>query len=415
MEYPVLSYESLRSAVSGTTAAIRRVTKLFPAGGSEKVFPPTYEGAEYAVESRKVRSSDGTLQTMPTVLLDSVQSQANRLELALLRGYRAGKLRFPMMWTDFAAGEENPWLCGLGRITALEAPHRLADAIFRDSQLEGVPFRESTVGKSLDDARTTNATPVFRLCPSALVFGFWDSTGPRGGLGAKVQRALVSEIVGFDVTAGVRPSSRIDPLQIEREGITVYEKPDGGWTLDPAAAKTKDGKAVKFGKDGKPSEINHGNITPSLRDKNGNPNHGGFTLAYAEQTTVLSIAALRKLQFPLQSPTRADQGETDDAARTVLAALGLAAVCFLDQEGYDLRSRCLLDGKPGTFELLDRGRAQPFGLDADASARLLEEASQRAAALGLPWWLEPITLTPSQELKQLVLKSREKSVAVPAE
>ncbi len=48
----------------------------------------------------------------------------------------------------------------------------------------------------------------------------------------------------------------------------------------------------------------------------------------------------------------------------MLAALGLAAICLLDEDGYDLRSRCLLDGKPGTFEFIGRGQASPFTLDA---------------------------------------------------
>ncbi len=54
----------------------------------------------------------------------------------------------------------------------------------------------------------------------------------------------------------------------------------------------------------KPSEVNHGNITPSLRHEDKNTrkqvlNHGGVTLAYAVQQTVLSLAALRRLRFPV--------------------------------------------------------------------------------------------------------------------
>jgi hypothetical protein len=44
--------------------------------------------------------------------------------------------------------------------------------------------------------------------------------------------------------------------------------------------------------------------------------------------------------------------------------LGLAAVCFLDEDGYDLRSRCLLDGKPGTMQFVGRGATKDFELDA---------------------------------------------------
>ena len=78
----------------------------------------------------------------------------------------------------------------LGRITVLEAPHRLADAIFRDSLLEGTLFRLSEMGRAITDARPGNATEMFRYAPTALLFGQWDSTGPKGGLGSKFQRAL---------------------------------------------------------------------------------------------------------------------------------------------------------------------------------------------------------------------------------
>jgi CRISPR-associated protein Csb1 len=44
----VLNIELLKKAVDGDFAAIRRITRLEPQG--EKVFPPTYEGGEYADE-----------------------------------------------------------------------------------------------------------------------------------------------------------------------------------------------------------------------------------------------------------------------------------------------------------------------------------------------------------------------------
>ena len=156
----------------------------------EKTFPPTYEGGEYATETRQVRDADGKVQTVGTVLLDSVQSQANRLEMALLRGYDAGRVKMPLLAVDFAGDGSDPVLAEIGRLTALEAPHRMCDAIFRDSLYQGQKFREFGPGERLNSAKSANATTVFELCPTALIFGFWDSTGPRGGLGAKAQRAL---------------------------------------------------------------------------------------------------------------------------------------------------------------------------------------------------------------------------------
>ncbi len=406
----MLNLKSLTNAAVGEYAAIRRVTRLEPQG--EKVFPPTYEGGEYAEESRQVRAEDGKVLKVETVLLDSVQSQANRLEMALLRAYEGGRIKMPLLEVKFAGPGVDPILQEIGRITALEAPHRMCDAIFRDSMHKGRPFREQELGAKLNGAKTSNATTVFELCPTALLFGFWDSTGPRGGGGAKVQRALVSEIVGYEAEGGKRSSSRIDPLQIENN-LEIYKRAGGGWTFDPAQAEQKNGQPVKT----KPSEINHGNITPSLRHEDKNTrkqvlNHGGVTLAYALQHTVLSLAALRRLRFPIDGVATP---HVDGAARSVLAALGLAAICFLDEDGYDLRSRCLLDGKPGTFEFVGRGETSPFSLNADGAAQLLRDAGDAAKAVGLPWSEKLITLQPSPELSRLVVESRRRSTAEGAE
>lgn len=399
-----LDLKTLKKAVAGEYAAIRRVTRMEALG--EKIFPPTYEGGEYATEQRQVLNpKDETVQPVETVLLDSVQSQANRMEMALLRAYDGGRLKMPLLAVDFKGDGSDPILSEIGRLTALEAPHRMCDAIFRDALYQGQPFRTVGLGERLNSAKPSNATVVFELCPTALIFGFWDSTGPRGGLGAKVQRALVSEIVGYQTTKeNKRTSSRIDPLAIENN-LDIFRKMGGGWTFNESdAEKNAKQEPVKI----KPSEINHGNITPSFKNKDGKLNHGGVTMAYAEQQTVLSLAALRRLRFPINGASKA---ETDLAARTVLAALGLAAICFLDEDGYDLRSRCLLDGKPGAMAFVGRGEVQPIELDAGAAAGLVAEAVAEAKELGLPWPEGPLVLEPSVDLSRLVVESRTRAMA----
>ena len=398
-----LDLKTLKGAVAAEYAAIRRVTRMDGVG--EKIFPPTYEGGEYATEQRKIHDEYGAVQTVETVLLDSVQSQANRMEMALLRAYDSGRLKMPLMAIDFAGDRSDPILAEIGRLTALEAPHRMCDAIFRDALYQGKAFRTAGPGERLNAAKASNATVVFELCPTALIFGFWDSTGPRGGLGAKVQRALVSEIVGYQTTKdNKRTSSRLDALGIENN-LEIFRKTGGGWTFEVSQAeKTSKGEPVKL----KPSEINHGNITPSFKNKDGKLNHGGVTVAYAEQQTVFSLAALRRLRFPLGG---ASNPEIDLAARTVLAALGLAAICFLDEDGYDLRSRCLLDGKPAAMAFVGRGEVQEFGLDASASALLVAEAAAEAKGLGLPWPETPLVLQSSPDLSRLVVDSRKRAMA----
>lgn len=94
-----LTLRALKAAVRGSAAAFRCVTDYQPAGGpGDKVFPPTYEGGRYATEQR-IDPETGEVQDC--VLLDSVQSQANRMELALLEAHRNGAASLPLLVTRF--------------------------------------------------------------------------------------------------------------------------------------------------------------------------------------------------------------------------------------------------------------------------------------------------------------------------
>ncbi len=393
------------------------------------MFPPTFSETirvrvgeaehttKYAAEVRRV---DG--ESRLCVLLDSVASQANRMEEALQRAWDDGRLQFPMVRVDFtgATDEDSRFdlstLGGTGYLTALEVPHRLADAILRDSMLGDLRFRASEPGRAFTDASPHHATPIFSLCPTALVFGMWDSTGPKGGQGAKFQRVLVSEIVGVGVEFGRKTSSRIDPASIESNGGPVFiaADPEEEWTLDEARALREKGKPVAFsrrGKDkpGRPSNINHGNVTPQIESE-----AGGVTLDYAEQVTVLSLPALRRLRFPRDVSGVAVDRERRQAveghARTALAALGLAAIATLRDEGFDLRSRCaFVPEGPLQLEVVDRdGRvSEPYSLSSDDAAALLARAAKEAEAVGMGWSADPIDLLPAPKLVELIRKSRE--------
>ena len=398
-----LTLDYLERILKDNTVAIRRSARLQPAGGAgDKIFPPTYEGGQYALEDRII---DG--QPKHCVLLDSVQSQANRMELSLLEAHRSKDINLPLVEVDFATAG----LPEVGMITSLDAPHRLADAILRDSLNNGVKFRSSAEGKILDTATLANATGIFGICPTALLFGLWDSAGPRGGMGTKFQRVLVSELFGVEIVPGVRPSSRLDPLGIVLNAGPIYATSDGGWTTNGSDAIQEKGKPKLVGKDGKPSEINHGNVTPSTKG-----NHGGVTISHALQVTVISIAALRRLRFPLDGTTNLD---VDRAARVVLTALGLCAATLSIEQGCDLRSRCLLvpdPGYPAAWELVrGDGNSEAFTLSATDACTLLKDAVAAATALGLPWCKESLILTPSEGLAALVRKSRDLSMQVSAE
>jgi CRISPR-associated protein Csb1 len=261
------------------------------------------------------------------------------------------------------------------------------------------------------DASVRNATAVYALCPTALIFGVWDSTGPKGGPGTKFARALTSEIVGIGATTGSKVGSRMDPLAIQANVEVYHHKDDDSeWTIDAALAKKdKNGKPALFSRTkegkGKPSSVNHSNIAPSIDEF-----AGGVTFEHAVQTVVLSLPALRRLRFAttLDGAALADRANAESAARVALAALAIAAVVHQRARGYDLRSRCLLVPEGGLeLEIVKPdGGLETRTLDIEGANVLVTSAQEAAAAVGLGWQREPIKLKPAAKLVALIKRSR---------
>lgn len=414
-----LTLDELTTAV-GFAAGIRAITDLEPLGGAgDKIFPPTYsvdntETTQYAVEHRV---GDHGREVEQAVVLDAVASQANRMEEVLLDLIRTGRLAAPVTSVDFGAAG----LVDLDRISDYEAPHRIFDAILRDSLDGDDLFRNGPVGRSITEASSRDAAALVRHSPHTLLFGGWDSTGPKGGRGAKYERAITSEIVAHGVERGVKTASRIDPLRIERQAGTVYESAsDVGWTLDPVEA-VSDGKKPKpydragKGDVGRPSQLNHGNVTPSIERR-----AGGITARRIVATTTLSFIQLRRLRLPTGTDGSQLNGEqrfrAELAARTALAALGLAAATAGFEAGLDLRSRCVLVPTAAlAFELIaGPGDRRAVEITAAQALDLVHEASAAAAAAGVGWRDGERTLRPSPRLVDLVRRSQDVSVATPA-
>ncbi len=415
-----LSYNELRDGMAGDIAGVRIRNVLQPLGGAaDKVFPPTYgvpDNAEtkYAIEKRYVSSSSGAERAVASsVVLDSVASQANRLESALLDAIRRDELMAPVTSVDF---RPVPDLAGLDRISDYEAPHRIFDALLRDSYDGSHLFRHGSAGRAVTEASPKNAAGLFHQSPHTLVFGGWDSTGPRGGLGAKYERAITSEVVALDIEPGKKTASRIDPASIQLRAGQLYEAPDGTWTLDPekAVVDGKTGKPQLLGaagqgrEAGRPSQANLGNVTPSIDTR-----AGGVTAREIIGTTVLSFIQLRRLRFPLRPDGSSLEGagrkEAEIAARTALAALGLASAALAFEEGFDLRSRCVLVATgPITFEVIGRsGGISQFDLPSADALKLAAEASDVAASAGMPWRAGELLLRPSERLAELIRRSQD--------
>lgn len=382
-------------------AALRRRQRLQPVGGpGDKIFPPTYPSdvknalPQHVFEARRVGEEERWC-----VLVDSVQSQANRLEECLREAIADG-LFIPHAVVDFSAAE----LAGIRVITSFDAPHRVYDAILRDSLYEGRPFlsKESALGRRLLEANMADASALLETSPNALLFGAWNSTGQGGGLGAKFARCLTSEIMAIGVpteqtadprsgeitmrTAGRRTGSRIDPLGVVSK-VPLFKGPDGWHTI-----KEKAGKGAK---EAKPSEVNHGNIRPSVQPL-------GITCDYLEHSFVLSFAGLRRLRF-------GGPAEKDGVGRSYLAALGLLALLEQDARGYALRSRCDLvcDGAAALECVHPDGSTDAVSLDRDAVRKLYRGACEAAQQAGFELPTKPVQLKPQDKLVDIVRKSQE--------
>lgn len=411
-----LTYDRLREAIATGAVGMRARIELEPLGGpGDKLFPPTYAGdgreTKYALEHRRVRG-----EPVDAVVLDSVASQANRMEMALLDAYRRGELDIPMVSVDFREAE----LTGLERLSHLEASHRIFDAALRDSLHDGLIFRLSEPGRRITKATPRDAAALFHYSPTTLLFGGWDSTGPRGGLGAKYERAITAEVVALGIQVGRKTASRIDPLAIERDAGPLYEardRPDDRpeWTRDAAEAEldAKD-KPVMFPRTdksreaGRPSQANFGNVTPSV-----DALAGGITADQIMATVVVSFAALRKLRFPRDTSGALVPDDrrraSDEACWTALACLGVAATVLAVEEGYDLRSRCVLRAlDPLRIELLGRGSsdAEVVEVDRDSALEMVARGRAAAAEHGLTWLDQELLLTPSPRLVDLIGRSQ---------
>jgi CRISPR-associated protein Csb1 len=406
-----ITYSELREGVAGKIAGIRAHNVLEPLGGPrDKVFPPTYgvpdsAPTRYAIEKRITAGETGG--AVESVVLDSVASQANRFELALLGAIRRGEAQIPVTSADFRSVHG---LEGMDRISDYDAPHRIFDALLRDSYDGDYLFRHGPTGSAITEARPGNAAAIYHHSPHTLVFGGWDSTGPRGGLGSKYERAVTSEIVALDIELGKKTSSRIDPAGIQMRAGKLLQAVDGTWTLNEAEAARDKGNPRLYGKAGeagRPSQANHGNIAPSIDAK-----AGGVTAGKIVATTVLSLIQLRRLRFPTLPDGTAVEGtrrdEAEVAARTALAALGLAAAVLAFEEGFDLRSRCVLvASEPSTFEAVGRsGDVSRFDLSGADALKLVAEATDAAAQAGIAWRPGELLLRPSDRLAELIRRSQ---------
>lgn len=147
------------------------------------IYPPTYADVGYNIDTL----ADGT----KVALIDSVGSQANRLEPAFKQGSGHALAEFVPQIEIVIREEEGeiPWK---EKRSLLDLAHRAADAVVQSS-----PTLLPKVQEAFEELRRTgNAMPLATIAPTSLVFGCWDS---RGGSGEKRPRLVRSIIRAWDV------------------------------------------------------------------------------------------------------------------------------------------------------------------------------------------------------------------------
>ena len=374
------------------SSVIRYTLRLATSSADGLVCPPTYAAARRSeppyIAFRKAYV-EGAVKDV--VVLDSPQSQSNRVETALLAAHRAGRMVYPDIEIRFPSQPAEPVY------SVLQLSHRIFDAVMRACTLSSVPFFETDVGRALLTSRAECAEPLFRHAPITLVLGAWDSNCGAGPLAAKLPRLLTSEIVGLDASPADLSATKFDPMDIRSN---VAE-------LVPAAGATRrfeiKGSGAKAGKEKskKPSEFGFGSVPATATPR-------AAVISAALQTSVLSCSGLRTLSFP--DSNGATSAPRDQAGRAALAALALYGLVVQNESGYRLRSRCeLLPEDDGRFDLIGRTLAQKetLSLNVDSAAALLAQACKHAASHGLSFRDHVLKLEADDRLQELVRRSRE--------
>lgn len=354
-------YTRVREAVTHA-AGISVNAALSAVDGSRHVLPPTYADAPH----KHNMTEPDAHGVAAWVSIDSPASFANRIEDKLVRANLGlDPLRVQV------AGQT---------LSTMQMPHRAFDAILRDSLLEGTPFRKTDIGQAVIKASAADAAALLRYDPAVVLLGGWDSTGLGGNKGQerKWPAALSVEIYGTNATPINRAGGRIDPLGITldagrviREGDTYRLVPEG--EKPPAGAE-------------RPSEINHGNIAPTLSPK-------GVLVESIRLAGALSLTRLRRYRF-------GGTPEHDAAARTALALMGIYGIHAVILNGLDLRRDCELVADEVSWAIRDTGGSEPLEVTMGDARRALKRA------LGDVELSDPVVLTAGDNLEQLVARSR---------
>ncbi len=313
-------------------ALVRRELLLPVAGPGAVIFPPTFAKPDVKGERGSIYVTD-QLPGGLTTLLDTVGSQANRMEALFLPPSGPFQNLVPQIEFTAERGEGKPPVT----VNLLEAGHRAADAVARFSDLAPDVTRAF---RAIEDGR--DYVPMAKISPLSLVFGVWDSRG-FSGTRTKVPRMITSTVRAHDVSVLSRAAQYVPALR---------RKMDKGEIEQMAGATSE----TKLSEDG-------------LAEVPAPPGLGGLvSRGPIVREGILSLVALRNLGG-------GDEGSTLKLRRYVL---GLALAALSAPLSPEYRSGCILvpdPSSPAQVELVSRdGVRTPCDLgDGEAYARLAAE------------------------------------------
>ncbi len=300
-------------------------------GGDGVLFPATFAAAEDKSKFPGGYNIDVFQDGKNVCLVDSVGSQANRIE--------------PIFAKPDYAGLVPQIVINAGRpISLLEAGHRAGDAIIRCSALK------DELQAAFHAVLKGNAEPLAKVAPTSLVFGVWDSRDTQ----AKLPRLLASTIRAYDVRKLTRSAQYVPAT--EYVGHKLLD--------EPADKKTSDAYAER-GFVHVPASGAHGGVIAT----------GGV-----RRDAILSLAALRLLAVREANGTLS----TDRTLALRRYILGLALVALTAPQSSYLRQGCNLVpdvDKPREFKLVQSdGRREELTL---THAAALGYAKAVAEAFGV--------------------------------
>ena len=276
-------------------AALVMRERLVPIEGVDAViFPPTYARPEgwreewlgYNID----RFEDGT----KICQIDSVGSQANRMEPIFKRSEYAQLV--PKITIRV----------GQTTVNLLDAGHRAADAVVRFSSLRS---EFDTAFRAVRNEG--NAEPLAKLAPTSIVFGSWDSRSTH----AKFPRVVRSVIRAYKVEPVHRSAQYIPP--IDYVGDQVLDAPEGKQQQDAMS---------ELGFSHAPAAWTHGGVT---------------VLGDMRRDASLNLVALRTLGAGRQNVQPAADA-TDSMLKLRRYILGLALVSLTAPQDSFLREGCQL-------------------------------------------------------------------------